>query len=111
MAADRIPGELEQTVMLAILRVDAGAYGVQIRDEIHLCTGRVIAPGALYTTLERLEKKGFVQFSSADPTPERGGRAKNIYRVTDLGRSHLAAAQANFKRLMRGLELLGGVDA
>ncbi len=97
--------------MLAILRKGDDAYGVQLREEIRVCTGRVISPGALYTTLERLERKGMVAFHSAAPTPERGGKAKNIYQVTDMGKAHLAAAQANFRRLMQGLELLGGTRA
>ena len=78
-------GEFEQIVLLAILRVGEDAYGVTIRAEIELCTGRDPAPGALYTTLDRLEDKGFVTSRLGDPTPQRGGRAKRFFTVTPAG--------------------------
>ncbi len=53
-------GEFEQIVLLAILRLGEEAYGVSIRAEIAACTGREPAPGALYTTLDRMEEKGLV---------------------------------------------------
>jgi PadR family transcriptional regulator PadR len=53
-------GEFEQIVLLAILRLGDNAYGVTISAEITACTGRVPAPGALYTTLDRLEDKGLL---------------------------------------------------
>jgi PadR family transcriptional regulator, regulatory protein PadR len=67
-------GEFEQTVLLAILRLDVNAYGVTIRTEIWLCTGREPALGALYSTLDRLEGKGLLTSRFGDPTPQRGGR-------------------------------------
>lgn len=99
-------GELEQTVLLAILRLGDDAYGVSIRREIAGCTGREIAPGSLYTTLDRLEQKGLVSAREGDPTPARGGRAKRFYALTRDGRSQLVDAQNSFRRLMDGLELL-----
>ena len=75
-------GEFEQIVLLAILRLGEFAYGVSIRDEIAACTGRAPAPGALYTTLDRLENKGMVGSRLVDPTPLRGGRAKRYFNVT-----------------------------
>ena len=100
-------GELEQLLLLAILRLKDGAYGVSIRKELLSCTRRDVAPGALYTTLDRLEKKGAVTSRIGDPTPERGGRAKRFYAVTDIGRSRLVAAQRSFQKMLSGLELLG----
>ena len=82
------------------------AYGVSIRSEIALCTRREIAPGALYTTLDRLERKSLVAVRDGDPTPERGGRAKRSYKVTREGRTQLVEAQLSFQRLLDGLELL-----
>lgn len=101
-------GEFEQIVLLAILRLKAGAYGVSIRKEIHLHTRRVVAPGALYTTLDRLEKKGMVVAVQGEPTPERGGRSKRFYEVTKAGRAQLIDAQRAYQKLMAGLELLRG---
>jgi PadR family transcriptional regulator, regulatory protein PadR len=99
-------GELEQTILLAVLRLGDQAYGVSIRREIALCTRREIAPGALYTTLDRLERKAILVARDGDPTPERGGRAKRFYKVTREGRALLVAAQRSFRNLMAGLDLL-----
>ena len=60
MAQTPALGEFEQVVLLAVLRLADGAYGVAIRREIATCTDRDPAPGALYTTLDRLEDKGLV---------------------------------------------------
>ena len=99
-------GELEQTILLAVLRLGDEAYGVSIRREIALCTRRDVAPGALYTTLDRLEQKAIVEARNGDPTPERGGRAKRFYKLTREGHALLVEAQRSFKNLMDGLDLL-----
>ena len=101
-------GEFEQIVLLAILRLKDVAYGVSIRVEIRACTRRLVTPGALYTTLDRLERKGMVSSREGDPTAERGGRAKRFYAVTKRGKAQLKDAQKAYQRLMAGLELLGG---
>ncbi len=94
-------------MLLSILRLDDDAYGVRIREEIAEHTGRSTAPGALYTTLERMEDKGFVSSRIGDPTPERGGRAKRYYRVTAAGVKAVKRAQQAYQSLLDGLELLG----
>jgi DNA-binding PadR family transcriptional regulator len=104
-------GEFEQTVLLAILRLDKKAYGVTIRREIAACTGREPAPGAVYTTLDRMEEKGLVHSWLGDPTPLRGGRAKRYIIVTKKGRVAVAGAQRSYRNLLRGLRLLGGAHA
>lgn len=107
---DRAPhlGEFEQIVLLAILRLaDEGAYGVSIRQEIRERTGRSTVPGALYTTLDRLEQKGLVASRFGEPTPARGGRAKRYYDVTSAGLAALRRAQSSYQSLMQGLKLFG----
>jgi len=111
MAATPALGEFEQVVVLAILRLGDGAYGVTIRREIAVCTDREPAPGALYTTLDRLEEKGLVTSTYADPTPERGGRAKRYFTVTAPGVRAVARAQRAYRRLLKGLVLPGGAHA
>ncbi|HSY92571.1 MAG TPA: helix-turn-helix transcriptional regulator, partial [Candidatus Binatus sp.] len=86
-------GEFEQLVLLAILRLGESAYGVTIRSEIASCTGREPAPGALYTTLDRMEEKGIVRSWLGDATPQRGGRAKRYFKLTKAGRAGLVKAQ------------------
>lgn len=104
-------GEFEQIVLLAILRLDDGAYGVTIRTEIAARTGRTPSPGALYTTLDRLEEKRLVTSRFGDPTPRRGGRAKRYFRVAKAGIAALNRAHRAYRNLLEGLEILGGVNA
>jgi DNA-binding PadR family transcriptional regulator len=101
-------GEFEQIVLLAILRLDDSAYGVTIQAEIRTCAGRKTTPGALYTTLDRLEQKGLVSSMCGESTPARGGRAKRFYSLTTEGLNRLKNAQSAFQRLLVGLDLLGG---
>ncbi|HEY2038707.1 MAG TPA: helix-turn-helix transcriptional regulator [Edaphobacter sp.] len=104
-------GEFEQITLLAILRLEEKAYGVTIREEIAACTGREPAPGALYTTLDRMEGKGMVRSWFGDATPQRGGRAKRYFAVTRMGRAVLVDAQRAYQSLLKGLDLLEGADA
>ena len=104
-------GEFEQFVLLAILRLKENAYGVSIRSEISKRTGRDTAPGALYTTLDRLEEKGFVKSRMGEPTQERGGRAKRFYTVTASGINAIARSQRAYQSLLDGLEIPGGLHA
>lgn len=99
-------GEFEQVVLLAILRLANEAYGVTIRKEIKQHTGRSTVPGALYTTLDRLEQKGLVASRLGDPTPERGGRAKRYYEVSADGVAAIERAQRSYQSLLEGLCIL-----
>jgi DNA-binding PadR family transcriptional regulator len=101
-------GEFEQLILLAILRLEDSAYGVSIRQEIVDHARRTVAPGALYTTLERLEAKSLIVSTVGEPTPVRGGRSKRFYHVTKEGRTRLATAQSAFQRMLQGLKLIGG---
>jgi len=82
-------GEFEQLVLLAVLRLGDEAYGMAVRQELEDRTGRDVSYGAVYTTLDRLAKKGFVQHELGDSTPERGGRARKYFRVEPAGRAAL----------------------
>ena len=61
------------------------AYGTSIRNFLRERAGRRVSVGALYTTLERLEKKGYLESWRGESTPERGGKAKQYYRVVAAG--------------------------
>ena len=104
-------GEFEQVVLLAVLRLGDNAYGVTIRSEIAACTGRDAAPGALYTTLDRMEEKGLVRSWLGDATPQRGGRAKRYFALTKVGRAALISAQRAYQSLLDGLDLVRGANA
>jgi DNA-binding PadR family transcriptional regulator len=108
MKTDHNLGEFEQLVLLAILRLQGdGAYGVTIRSEIAQYTERDPAPGSIYTTLDRLENKGFVKSEAGESTPQRGGRSKRYYHVSAQGLSALKRAMNEYKILARGLTVLG----
>ena len=100
-------GEFEQIVLLAVLRLGDEAYGVAIRQVIGARTNRHPSPGALYTTLDRLEEKSFLTSRFGDPTPSRGGRAKRFFKVTAQGEAALARAQRAYGRLLEGVRLPG----
>ena len=78
-------GEFEYLMLTAAARLGEDAYGVAIRQAIEEATGRRCSLGALYTTLDRLETKGFIKTWMGDPTPQRGGRPKRMVRVTAKG--------------------------
>ena len=104
-------GEFEQLILLAILRLRDNAYGVTIRAELADRAGRTVAPGALYTALERLETKALITSRMSDPTPQRGGRAKRHVTVTAAGVEALTRALHAYERLMDGLNLVRGSHA
>jgi PadR family transcriptional regulator, regulatory protein PadR len=97
-------GELEQIVLLAVLRTGLNAYGVPIRVEIEERTGRSLTVGALYRTLDRLEQKGYVASWFGDPTPERGGRSKRYFKVRPAGLRALRASRDALAAMWDGLE-------
>ena len=103
-----ILGELEQMVLMAVLRLD-DAYPVSVRDEIDARTGLELSRGTIYVTLHRLEQRGLVTSELGDPTPERGGKAKRCFTVTSEGREELRTSRAALRKLSAGLEkMIGG---
>lgn len=101
----RALGEFEQIVMLAVLRLGSGAYGVTIRREIRECIGRDAAPGALYNTLDRLEEKGLLSSRTGESTPQRRGRPKRYFSVTSSGLAAVRRTQRAYQRLISGLRV------
>src|SRR6476619_4288473 len=82
-------GERGLMIMINLLRLGEGAYGGGIRDEIRERTGGRVTPGAIYPTLERLERKGLVRSYAGDPVPERGGRSKRHFVIERAGLAEL----------------------
>jgi DNA-binding PadR family transcriptional regulator len=98
-------GDFEQLVLLGVLRLETDAYGAAIRQEIHARSGRDVSINAVYTTLDRLEIKGFVRSWTGEPTPQRGGRRRKCYALTASGRSALKQAYRAVTAMADGLEL------
>jgi len=102
---DPMLGELEQIVLLAVLRVGDAAYGVPVHEEIVRLARRDLTLGTVYKTLSRLEEKGFVRSHEGDPTPQRGGRRTRCFAVTMAGRKSLESSLATLRRMTVGLDV------
>jgi PadR family transcriptional regulator PadR len=96
-------GEFEYLLLTAAARLAEGAYGAAMRQEIEEATKCDCSIGALYTTLDRLEAKGFVKTWMGDPTPQRGGRPKRMVRVTAKGTQAASEFYAAVTRVSRGV--------
>jgi DNA-binding PadR family transcriptional regulator len=108
MADRQFLTDFELMILLAILRIGDDAYGVPIAREIEETGRRTVIRAAVYAALDRLEQKGLVLSSMGDPTPERGGRAKKLFRVTGKGLAAVRDAQRAFTALWSGIPQLKG---
>lgn len=97
-------GEFEQLLLLAILRLDTGAFGADISRELERRAERRVSRGALYTSLDRLEQKGLIRWTLAAGTPERDGLPRRCYAVTPTGVAALRDSRERLRRMWRGLE-------
>ncbi len=79
----------EQILLIAILHMKDNAYGVTIRERILEVTGKQLLYGTLYNSLDNLVRKGYVNTNKGHPTPERGGRSKVFYILTEKGKTAL----------------------
>jgi DNA-binding PadR family transcriptional regulator len=104
-------GGFELQVLLAVMRLGEDAYGVPIADTIEAASGREVAAGSIYITLDRLEEKGLVTSRLGESTPERGGRAKTYFRITGKGVRAVRQAQRTLIRLWSGVPQLEGGTA
>lgn len=96
-------GEFEQLVLFAVVRLEE-ASGIGIHDEIEARTGRDVSPGAIYTTLGRLESRGLVA-ATGTGTPSGGaGRPRKCYEITPQGARALRAAYGSLQALADGAE-------
>ena len=97
-------GELEQMILWTVLRLGDDAYGLAVRDGLEECAGRSVARGAVYTTLDRLVTKGYLDSRLADADETRAGRPRRYFTVTSPGREALRQARDAFVSLWSGLE-------
>lgn len=96
--------ELEQLVLLALLRLGEESYGVAVRLEIESRTGRSVSLAATYAALERMEHRRFVGSWISEPTAVRGGRAKKHFRIERAGAAALSEARETMARMWKGLK-------
>ena len=96
-------GELEQLILLTILRLGPDAYGLSIARGLEVEAGRRLSRGALYTSLDRLENKGLLRWKLEVGGPERQALPKRVYTVLPRGIAALSASQQRLRRMWRGL--------
>lgn len=99
-------GEFEHVTLLGIMQLDDNAYGVTIRQYLKDSINRDVALGALYSTIERLEKKGLVATYKGEAKAERGGKAKKMVKVTAQGVSAIRSTKEQFRILWQGVNLM-----
>jgi PadR family transcriptional regulator PadR len=92
-------GHLEAAALLAVQRLCGNGYGVTIRRDVNSRLNKERSFGAIYATLEGLERKGFVTSRLGDPTRERGGKPKRIYSIEALGISALNEARTETRNV------------
>ena len=97
-------GEFEQLVLIAIVRLGEDAYGATVRRDIEERTARRLSISAVYTTLDRLERKGLVRSWIGQPTAERGGRRRKHFALQPAGARALRSAYNAFGAMTAGLE-------
>jgi DNA-binding PadR family transcriptional regulator len=106
MAKGEYLGEFEQLVMLAVLRLQHDAYGMEVRREIEARAGRDASIGAVYATLDRLETKGLVRSREAAPEGDKG-RPRRLYLITAAGGRALERTQTAITSMWEGLKVRG----
>ena len=97
-------GELEEMVLLAVLRLGGEAYGAALRRELRSRAGRSPSVSTIYITLMRLEAKGLVASRIGESISPRGGRPRRLFTATAAGVEELRAVKVARDRLWEGLD-------
>ena len=103
MKGDRV-GEFEELTLLAVRALEDAAYAVSVQEFTEREAGRDVSMGAVYASLDRLERKGFVHSAFGEATPERGGKRKRFFHVTPLGLQTLRDLRRVREGIWHGLE-------
>ena len=98
--------EFELRVLLTVRRLGNDAYSVGVHADLERRSRRRTSQGAVYITLDRLERKGLLGSRMGEPTPERGGRAKRFYRLTRTGLAAVRDEVRLMQRLWDGLDVV-----
>ena len=83
-------------------------YAPAVRGEIERRTGRAVARGAVYATLDRLETKGLLASRVAAEPADNGGRPRRYYRVAPKGVRAIRRTLDDLAQMRDGLEPLLG---
>ena len=97
-------GELEQMILLAILKYENAATAIEVSGELEASARRTVARGALYTTLQRLERKGLLEWRVDPGGDERANLPKRRFTVRAAGIQALRVSLDALRRLSAGSE-------
>ncbi len=97
-------GEVEQWILLVVLRLGDGAFALDILRELDREAGHVITRGSLYKTLERLESKGMATWQLEEGSPSRGGHPRRLFTVSEAGLVSLRDGRERLLNLWSGVE-------
>ncbi len=101
----------DEILLLAILRLKDNAYGMTIRREVSQATGKNWSIGAIYDPLYRMEKKGLLESFLSEPTKERGGRSKRIFKISKKGIEALLEHTKTRENLWHGVKKKALIDS
>lgn len=104
MSQDTLLGAFEELVLLALAHLGGQAYGMQVRREIERRSGREVAIGAVYATLERMQEKGFLASQMASGSGERRGRPRKFFSLQPTGLQALRHAQRLHEKMWKGID-------
>jgi len=76
---------MEEILLLTIHQLGTEAYGVTIKARVEELLGNAVSVGSVYVPLDRLAKRGLLKPWYGEPAPERGGRRKKFYKLTQDG--------------------------
>ncbi len=96
-------GELEEIVLLVVANLFDNAYGILIKQEIEEKCNRTITISTVHNVLQRLNEKDYLESRYSDPTPERGGKRKLLFRVTKAGQAALETSRSMRENLWSGI--------
>ena len=96
-------GSLELAALLAVVRLGNEAYGLAVRQDLAVRSGKDHSVGAIYTTLQRLEDKGLLTSHASAPLPVRGGRSRRHFKVTGAGARAIREAERQSASMWAGV--------
>lgn len=94
-------GQFEELVLRAIFGLGENAYGANIRKTVADAKQGDVSIGAVYATLDRLERKGYITSWQGEATTKRGNRRKRHFRIEGSGERALEQAEGARIRLMQ----------
>ncbi len=105
MVPELFLAEFEMYVLLAVAQLEDDAYGLSIRRQIESRAGRPVSVGALYTTIARLEAKGYLDVQDPEAVSGRRGRPRRYCKITPAGRHAVSHSVSKLQRMAEGVRL------